>query len=224
MLSALVFATFWMGLVGGPHCVMMCGAACAGISQAGGKGSLLQFHLGRVLGYALLGGLAAASMQGLGWLTIQSAALRPIWSLVHVAAMVLGLVLVIHGRQPIWLEQSARKLWSQVRTLGLTQGDGKPLVLGVCWALLPCGLLYSALMVAALAPDYWQGGLAMAAFALGTTLSMVLGPWLWLRVLRGKFVQGEWGVRLAGLILSATAAGALWMGLAHQTAPWCVGP
>jgi uncharacterized protein len=52
----------------------------------------------------------------------------------------------------------------------------------------------------------------------------VLAPWLWLRVLKGKFVQGEWGVRLAGLVLSATAAGALWMGLVHQTAPWCVSP
>ncbi len=224
MLSALVFATFWMGLVGGPHCVIMCSAACAGMAQTGFKWSLLQFHLGRVLGYALLGVLAAASMHGLGWLTVQSSALRPVWSLVHVAAMMLGLVLFIYGRQPIWLEQSTRKIWARVQAWGLSVGRGKPFVLGVCWAFMPCGLLYSALMVAALAPDYWHGGFAMAAFALGTTLAMVLAPWLWLRVLKGKFVRGEWGVRLAGLVLSATAAGALWMGLAHQTAPWCVSP
>lgn len=175
-----------------------------------------------MIGYALLGGLAAASMQGLGWLTIQSAALRPVWSLVHVAAIVLGLILLIYGRQPVWLEHSARSLWSRIRAWGLTQGDGKPLILGLCWAFLPCGLLYSALMVAALAPDYWQGGLAMAVFALGTTVAMLIAPWLWLHVLKGRLVKGEWGVRLAGLVLTVTAASALWMGLVHQAAPWCV--
>eukprot|EP01041_Mallomonas_annulata_P036135 gene36135-59183_t len=91
-----------MGLVGGPHCVAMCGAACAGIGQAAGPrqaSAFITFQIGRVFGYALLGGLAAASMQGLGWLTVQSAALRPVWSMVHVAALVLGLLLLWQGRQ-----------------------------------------------------------------------------------------------------------------------------
>jgi uncharacterized protein len=225
MQTALLLATLWMGLFGGPHCVMMCGAACAGIAQAGGARStwsLVQFHAGRTLGYALLGGLAAASMQGLGWLTVYSAALRPVWSLLHVAAMVLGLVLIVHGRQPVWLEQGARALWLRVRHWGLKQGKGQPMVLGACWALLPCGLLYSALLVAALASNPVQGALAMASFAVGTTVGMVVGPWLWLRLLRGQGLQGQWGVRLAGWVLFASAAGALWMGWVHQTAPWCV--
>ena len=226
MQSALLIATLWMGLVGGPHCVMMCGAACAGMAQAGGaqrsKWVLAQFHTGRVLGYGALGGLAAASMQGLGWLTVHSAALRPVWSLLHVAAIVLGLLLLIYGRQPVWLEQAARTLWLRVRSWGLTHGSGKPLMLGVCWALLPCGLLYSALLVAALAPSSMQGALAMASFAVGTTAAMLVGPWLWLRLFQGKGLQGEWGIRLAGLVLAGSAFGALWMGLVHQTAPWCV--
>jgi hypothetical protein len=48
------------------------------------------FQLGRLAGYSALGALAAASMQGLGWLSVQSAALRPVWSLLHVAAALLG--------------------------------------------------------------------------------------------------------------------------------------
>ena len=225
MQLALIIATLWMGLVGGPHCVMMCGAACAGMAQTGGaargKWVLAQFHTGRLLGYGLLGGLAAASMQGIGWLTVQSAALRPVWSLMHVAAIVLGVVLAVYGQQPVWLEQGARKLWQYVRAWGLTHGGGKPFVLGVCWALLPCGLLYSALLVAALAPSSIQGAMAMASFAVGTTVAMLLGPWLWLRLLKGKGLQGQWGVRLAGVVLAVSASGALWMGLVHQTAPWC---
>jgi len=77
-------------------------------------------------------------------------------------------------------------------------------------------------------------GTLMALFALGTSVSMVLGPWAWLRLARRKvpgaveFVgqpgrtSGDWGVRLAGLALFASAAWALWMGLVHNTAPWCV--
>ena len=85
-----------MGLVGGPHCIAMCGAACAGIGQAAGAQkttAMWTFQAGRALGYAGLGALAAASMQGLGWMTVQSAALRPVWSMFHVAMAVLGLVL-----------------------------------------------------------------------------------------------------------------------------------
>ena len=96
-----------MGLVGGPHCVAMCGAACAGIGQAAGErktSAILSFQLGRIIGYSALGALAAASMQGLGWLTIQSAALRPVWTMFHVAALLLGLVLLLRAQQPVWLE------------------------------------------------------------------------------------------------------------------------
>ena len=56
-----------MGLAGGPHCVAMCGAACAGIGRTrpgqGGR-ALWVFQAGRLLGYSALGALAAASMQG----------------------------------------------------------------------------------------------------------------------------------------------------------------
>jgi sulfite exporter TauE/SafE len=214
-----------MGLVGGPHCVVMCGAACAGIGRAAGARSntaMWTFQLGRVLGYSLLGGVAAASMQGLGWLTTQSAAVRPVWTLLHVAAVVLGLLLLFNARQPVWLESTGKAVWQ--RTRGWVGGHklGAPLLIGTVWALLPCGLLYSALLVATLSASPLQGAMVMALFALGTSVSMVAGPWLWLR-LRGEG-SGQWGVRLAGLALSLMSGWAIWMGLVHDTAPWCVTP
>jgi sulfite exporter TauE/SafE len=168
--------------------------------------------------------LAAASLQGLGWLTVQSAALRPVWSLFHVAAVVLGAVLLVQARQPVWLENSARKVWTRARSFASSWGGSGPLVLGSLWALLPCGLLYSALTVAALAGSVVAGAMVMALFALGTSLTMFLGPWLWLR-LRGAPAgpgSGQWGVRLAGLALAVSSGWALWMALAHNSAPWCV--
>jgi sulfite exporter TauE/SafE len=229
MQSSLALTALLMGLVGGPHCVAMCGAACAGIGQAAGpheKSALWMFQAGRVIGYSVLGGLAAASLQGLGWLTVQSAALRPVWSLFHVAAFVLGLVLLWQARQPVWLEKTARAVWQRARAFAGGWGGGAPLVLGTMWALLPCGLLYSALLVAALAGSAAGGAMVMALFAVGTSVTMVAGPWLWLR-LRGQGMRqgrGDWGVRLAGAALAGSSGWALWMALAHDAAPWCVTP
>jgi len=229
MQSSLALTALLMGLVGGPHCLAMCGAACAGLGQAAGphkNRALLTFQLGRIAGYSVLGGLAAASIQGLGWLTIQSAALRPVWSLFHVAATLLGLVLLVQARQPLWLETAGKKIWSLVRSSAQGGGARAPLVIGFVWALLPCGLLYSALLVAALAGSATSGAAVMALFAVGTGVTMLIGPWLWLR-LRGSHWGaggGDWGVRLAGAALAASSAWALWMGLAHDAAPWCVTP
>ena len=218
-----------MGLAGGPHCVAMCGAACAGIgrTQAGqSTRALWVFQAGRLLGYSALGALAAASMQGLGWLSIHSAAFRPAWTLFHVSAAVLGLMLLWQARQPIWLEHSALKVWRGVRSITKYFKGNATLapigLMGVLWALLPCGLLYSALLVAAMTSSAAQGASVMALFAFGSSVSLMAGPWLWLR-LRG-LGSGQWAIRIAGLALLASSVWALWMGLVHDTAPWCLTP
>ncbi len=233
MSSSLAVTALLMGLAGGPHCVAMCGAACAGIGQAAGVGasrSMLGFQIGRLLGYALMGGLAAASVSALGWLTVQSAAVRPVWSLLHVAAIALGLLLMTQGQQPVWLDGGAQKIWQQVRQWGQRWGGRSgsrwmqvtPVFIGTLWSLMPCGLLYSSLMVAALTGDIPNGAMTMALFALGSSVSLWAGPWLLLQL---KYLgDGRWGIRLAGMALVAISGWALWMGLVHDQAPWCVAP
>ena len=222
MQTTLATTALLMGLAGGPHCIAMCGAACAGIGQAAGDrrtSAMWLFQVGRILGYSAMGALAAASMQGLGWMTVQSAALRPVWTMFHVAVLVVGLVLMVNAQQPIWLEQAGKKLWHAARRLVVSRGLSGTLVLGVVWTFLPCGLLYSALLVAGLTGRAIDGALVMGLFAVGTSVSMMLGPWLWLRF--GSNSNGDWGVRLAGLALAASAGWALWMAYAHDQAPWC---
>ncbi len=225
MQTSLAVTALLMGLAGGPHCIAMCGAACAGIGQTAGErktSALWLFQAGRMVSYSTLGAVAAASMQGLGWLTTQTAALRPVWTLFHVAVMMIGLMLALLARQPVWLDSAARNLWSRVRTFHAAWGRGAPLAIGACWAFMPCGLLYSALLLATLSGGALDGALAMALFALGSSVSLLIGPWLLLR-LRGQG-RGDWGIRLAGLALAATSGWALWMGLAHNAAPWCATP
>jgi uncharacterized protein len=225
MQTTLAATALLMGLAGGPHCIAMCGAACAGIASVGsssGTKSMWTFQAGRLIGYSALGTVAALSMQGLGWLSVHSAMLRPLWSLLHVAAALLGLMLVWQARQPVWLENSARSLWTWVRLATRGLSGGAPVVMGVLWALLPCGLLYSALLVAALTGNAVDGAITMGLFALGSGVSLLAGPWLWMRLRNPKQNQAKWAIRLAGVALFTTSVWGLWMGIVHNTAPWCV--
>ena len=234
MMSSLVISAALMGLAGGPHCLVMCGAACAGITSAApgaGTRAMWGFQLGRLLGYSSLGALAAASMQGLGWLTLQSAVFRPVWSFFHVLLMLLGLWLLWRAEPPLWLGAWTHGIWRRIKPLGQRQAArasvAAPLVLGLVWALLPCGLLYSAVMLAALSDGVWQGAQVMAAFAMGGALALTVLPWLLQRWRQGRAGLAAWGhggVRLAGLGLAASSGTALWLGLVHNQAPWCVTP
>ena len=223
MQTSLLVTALLMGLAGGPHCIAMCGAACAGIGQAAAPHStraIGTFQLGRVIGYGALGGLAAATMQGLGWLTVQSAALRPVWTMTHVLVLAWGLMMVLQARQPVWVENAGRSVWARVRPL--VAAPGGVFATGLLWALMPCGLLYSALLVAALSGGALQGALTMAVFGVGSGLWLLAGPWLWQRVRqRLNAARAEWGTRVAGGLLCAVALGALWMDLVYRPSLWC---
>lgn len=228
--GALVTSALLMGLAGAPHCTAMCGAACAGLSR-GGAGPAWSFHLARVLSYALGGALAAASVGWAAQLGQASALLRPLWVMLHMAALGLGLFLLWRGRQPAWLEnlgaRSERVLRVSVAGLGAGQAvisappaaSARAGLAGLAWLAWPCGLLQSALVVAALASGPLQGAAVMTAFAAASGLGLVLGPMLLARL----FGQGgsAWAVRLAGLSLAAASLWALGHGVWSQVAAWC---
>ena len=222
MQTSMAITALFMGLAGGPHCVAMCGAACAGISRAAGERStqaLWSFQVSRMLGYALFGAFAAGSVQGLAWLGTNTAVIRPVWTMFHVAALLLGTVLIWQARQPAWLEGLGQSVWRKARPVLGRLGNKAPVVLGVAWALMPCGLLYSAVLVASLSANAMEGALIMALFSAGTSISLTAGPWLLLRLRGGR--SGAWGIRLAGLALAATSGWALWMGITNPTGLWC---
>ena len=172
-----------------------------------------------MLGYALFGAFAAGSVQGLAWLGTNTAVIRPVWTMFHVAALLLGAVLLWQARQPAWLEGLGQSVWRKARPVLGRLGGKAPVVLGVAWALMPCGLLYSALLVASLSANAMEGALIMALFSTGTSISLTAGPWLLLRLRGGR--SGAWGIRLAGLALAATSGWALWMGITNPTGLWC---
>jgi sulfite exporter TauE/SafE len=221
---AMAATALTMGLAGGPHCAAMCGAACAGVTRASAASaasrSMVVFQAGRLAGYMASGAVTAGAMQSLAWLSVQSAALRPVWTLMHMAVLAWGLTLLVLARQPVWAQQAGLAAWRRIRPLA--QRTGGVLGVGALWTFMPCGLLYSALLVAALSGGPLEGALSMALFAAASSLGLIAGPGLLARIRdAGNRLRQDWGTRVAGGLLAATAVFALWMDLAERIALWC---
>ena len=179
--TALILGAGLMGLAGTPHCAAMCGAPCAAVTQRCGSqarnGLLAGFTLGRLLSYAAGGAVVAASVGAVNVLGSMAPVLRPLWTLLHLAVLGLGLWLLFTGRQPAWwARMGAAPVMAAAPPAGW-QRVAAPLRAGAAGGMLlalPCGLLQSALLIAALANTPLQGALAMGSFAAASSL----GLWL----------------------------------------------
>jgi len=233
--AALIGSAALMGIAGAPHCAAMCGAAFgavggsaqrAAVGAAGrtaprtafASASTVALHVGRASGYAAAGAAVALGVGSLDTLGVAAPLLRPLWAMVHVAAIVLGVWLLATGRLPAWLSALPRavRLDSQpVRVVRRLPAPARAGLVGACWVGMPCGLLQSALLVAALASGPAQGAGVMAAFAIASAPGLWLGPALWQRLARRRADTraAAWSVRAAGALLAGASTFALWHGL-----------
>lgn len=85
---------------------------------------------------------------------------------------------------------------------------------------LPCGLLQSALLIAALANTPLQGALAMGSFAVASSLGLWLPGALAARA-PGRASVNVLMLRLAGATLAAASAWALTHDLWLRWVAWC---
>jgi len=229
--AALATTALLMGAAGGPHCASMCGAAYGALGAAPGGATAraratLALHGGRIVGYSAAGALVAAGLGGLDALQAAAPIARPLWTLVHVAAIALGLWLAWTARAPAWLSGSsgraARLLEARpIRLFRTVPPAPRAALAGVCWAGVPCGLLQSALLVAALASSPAGGALVMASFAGTSALSLWLAPTLWRRLRGRDATRGTLAIRLAGAVLALSSLAALWHGLGAALAAIC---
>ncbi|MBE7418565.1 MAG: sulfite exporter TauE/SafE family protein [Ideonella sp.] len=231
---ALLLTAALMGVAGTPHCAAMCGAACVAAGGGTRGWPMVGFQLGRLLSYATVGAVAAGSVQLLGRLGQWTPPIRLLWVAVHVAALLLGLWLLVRAAQPLWVQQLA-----PFRAGAATGAAGAPVVLtwgrrlgggarsgvaGLLWAAWPCGLLHSALMVAALANGAGGGAAVMAAFALASSLGLLAAPWLLGVLARDAGERSRrWMTRIAGGLLVGASLWALGHGLWQRIVAWCFG-
>ena len=225
---SLVAAAALMGLAGLPHCAAMCAAPCAAVAGRGPGGQPV-FQLTRLAGYAAAGAVVAAGVGALRDGLAFSPALRPLCTLLHLAALAFGLWMLARGRWPEWLARRndvphAVSAGGWRRIAGPVRRAGAGLA-SIAW---PCALSQSALLVAALANTAGQGAAVMAAFALASSPALWVGPALWQRwraarpALEGAVAtRAEWPVRLAGALIAAGSAWALGHGLWARFIAWC---
>lgn len=231
----LVLGALLLGAAGIPHCAAMCGPACAAVvgsrSAPAGRTAGWGFQAARLASYAGVGALAAAGV-GLAE-TMGSAApvLRPAWILLHVAALGLGLWLAVAGRQPSWMSRErvrrpAAGRWQTVSGPRDVPGvrPMASIAAGLAWVAWPCGLLQSAVVMAALANTPLGGAGVMAAFAVASAAGLWWAPWALSRVSPG--VGGrvtEWAIRGAGVLLAVGSAWALGHDVWLRVVAYCFG-
>jgi sulfite exporter TauE/SafE len=230
--GALILTAGLMGLAGTPHCAVMCAAPCTAATRACGTGRAVRpaFHAGRLAGYAAAGAVAASSVGALQQWLGAVPALRPLWTLLHVAALALGLWMLLRGRMPAWrptapapaggppfLSQPVR--WQPVR------GPARGALVGSAWIAWPCALSQSALLVSLLANHAWEGAAVMGAFAMASSPGLVVAPLLLQRLTRRTAAAAgaeiTWPVRAAGATMAAASLWALGHGLWQRVAAWC---
>jgi sulfite exporter TauE/SafE len=193
----LVLTAFLMGLAGAPHCAAMCGPSCAAVlgtcgARPGALGALaastVTFHAFRVTSYALAGAVAATGVGLLAWAGQAAPWVRPLWTMLHVAALALGLWLAITGQQPAFMAKVGKTRVNPPAPERVQVVPGASLALplrrsfaagplaaasaGSLWVIWPCGLLQSALVVSGLANTPLAGAGVMAAFAVAGALSI----------------------------------------------------
>lgn len=178
-------SAFVAGLLSSGHCFGMCGGivgafslgnrGTAGTPGPGDRGriqGLVAYNAGRIVTYCLLGGVAGTFGATLAGALPPEMARRGARLLA--ALFLLGLGLYLAGRPELLqpFERLGGRLWRRIeplsRRLLAARGPGHALALGLVWGFLPCGMVYSMLVLASLGGSTIDGALVMLAFGLGT--------------------------------------------------------
>lgn len=224
------FSVFLIGLLGGAHCIGMCGGIIGALSagQPGG-GSLwgrnLAYNGGRILSYGLIGtfvgAIGSATMLFNQVLPVQLA----LYVLANLLLMAMGIYLMGFTRVLAGVERGGQFIWKRLqpharRFMPVTSWK-QALPVGFMWGFLPCGMTYSVLSLALVSGSSFRGGVLMLAFGAGTLPNLLLAGVLlaryrdvvrapWFRMVSGLIVIC-FGVY--GLIRAPQLGGALWAGI-----------
>lgn len=200
-LSAALIA----GVAGSAHCVLMCGGLAGALSMGDRAAAPVLHHVGRLGGYSMAGalfGLFGASLQSLLNLPLLATTARLAAGLLVILA---GVKIVSGINALAWIERLGARFWKLVqpiaRQAARNRGPGRSLLLGLLWGWLPCGLVYSMLLLAALSGSSVRGAGVMLAFGLGTLPAMLAGSVLGARMQRWLAMQGRRRLSGAALIL-----------------------
>ena len=221
-------AALLLGLVASGHCLAMCGgiSGALGIATAkradgGPRASLLvAYQAGRMLSYAIAGGLLGGALGFVvGWLDVD-AVRRGLRALSAVALVAAALVAFGALRDPG--SRIGQPLWTRLAPVGRrllpVTSVARALGFGMVWGWMPCGFVYTVMLIAALEQDPLRSAATMLAFGIGTAPAMVAVAF---GAQRGaRLASGTAGRRVAGAVLLGSAALTLFAPQIVAAAPW----
>lgn len=221
---SLFLTAFLVGILGGVHCLGMCGGVVGSLTFNLSPSVQTRFlrmmpyqlayNLGRISSYMILGaifGLLGASLSNLATFLPAQQLLQWTAGLFMIA---LGLYLGGWWFGVVAIEKAGAKVWQKLQPLTKKFNRVEKLhqayLYGLLWGWLPCGLVYSMLIMALSAGSALNGALVMGAFGLGTlpnlmlmgAFAFLLTKWarnLWVRRTAGASVilLGAWQIYLA---------------------------
>lgn len=205
-----IIAVFFVGLLGGVHCLGMCGSIVGILTgQLPKDGARWPFHLaynsGRIASYTVAGVLVGAIGQA-GLLFRDAVPVQHLlFALSSLMLIALGLYLAGIWSMVRRIEQAGSMLWQRIQPLTRfvlpITSPLRALLLGMLWGWLPCGLVYSVLVTALASGHPQSGALIMLAFGLGTLPNLLVIGLFWERC--RSWVQSPRVRLLAGLIVMA---------------------
>ncbi|WP_304168905.1 sulfite exporter TauE/SafE family protein [Phenylobacterium aquaticum] len=204
-----------LGLASSLHCAGMCGAIASSLTLtfAGSGGArdraeaLAAAQAGKTLAYVTAGALLGALGAGVYGLLDRQGGFFILQRVGAAGLAWVGLSMLGLAPPPSVFDRAFAPLrrWAWTARRG-----GRRLAAGVAglvWGLLPCGMVYSALLYAMLSGTALSGGLVMLGFGLGVTPSVVavaLGvSWL------PKISQAPWTRRAIGGVMIAIGGATL---------------
>ncbi|MEE4677258.1 sulfite exporter TauE/SafE family protein [Pseudomonas alliivorans] len=170
LLSALV-----LGLLGGGHCLGMCGGLMGALTLAIPREQrtrrlrlMMAYNLGRIISYAIAGFFSGL----VGWAVANSPGATTLRVIAALLLIAMGLYLAGWWSGLTRIERLGRGIWRHLQPFAtrLLPISSMPsaLLLGALWGWLPCGLVYSTLLWAASQGNAIDSALLMLAFGLGT--------------------------------------------------------
>lgn len=179
----LISAALLAGFFGGTHCIGMCGAIVVLFEQQHtGSGNLWVrrglYNIGRLGFYALLGTVAGAGGAIITRVVGLNTGLMILRLVAGLLVIAIGLNLIFSWSAMRFLEQAGAGIWRRLSPfarhfLPITTPLSS-LAAGFIWGALPCGLVYSAVAMAATSGSATNGAFVMLAFWAGTLPALIL--------------------------------------------------
>ena len=207
MITLTLAAAFTAGLAGSAHCFGMCGGISAALSLRSRTevGSARTTYLrtarhqtGRIGGYASVGAIGGTFGHSAHWMLSFTQFEFGLRIAAGVLTLLVALRILSRWNAFSAIERVGGRLWARLRPLACRASSVhsacNELVMGVLWGLLPCGLVYSALLMTLTTQSTFEGAALMLAFGLGTLPAVVFGGTI--SAVCSRFV-GRQGFRVA---------------------------